>query len=176
MIRIFTLEYDPIKKSFDDSALSTFLAGKSVISIEKRFFKQNSRFFWTFAIEYETDKAGGTKDIELETDGQKGLFLALKEWRNELAAERGVPPYLLFTNNQLKRVESFETGRLLEQSANNCRVANRNNNNPNNSNNNIGFRLCNTFERQNRLVQGSVGWAVTVHIFILLPKRDKEKR
>ncbi len=56
MIRIFTLEYDPIKKSFDDSALSTFLAGKSVISIEKRFFKQNSRFFWTFAIEYETEK------------------------------------------------------------------------------------------------------------------------
>ncbi|MCB5263836.1 MAG: hypothetical protein LHW54_03435 [Candidatus Cloacimonetes bacterium] len=42
-------------------------------------------------------------------------------------------------------------------SANNCRVANRNNNNPNNSNNNIGFRLCNTLERQNRLVQGSVG-------------------
>ena len=35
MLRIFTLEYDPIKKSFDDSALGTFLAGKSVISIEK---------------------------------------------------------------------------------------------------------------------------------------------
>ena len=25
MIRIFTLEYDPIKKSFDDNALSSFL-------------------------------------------------------------------------------------------------------------------------------------------------------
>ena len=87
-----------------DFKQQTFLAGKSVISIEKRFFKQNSRFFWTFAIEYETDKAVGTKDIELETDGQKGLFLALKEWRNELAAERGVPPYLLFTNNQLKQI------------------------------------------------------------------------
>jgi superfamily II DNA helicase RecQ len=104
MLRIFTVEYDPIKKSFDDSALSTFLAGKSVISIEKRFFKQNSRFFWTFAIEYETDKAGGSKDIELESDAQKGLFLALKEWRNELAAEKGVPPYLLFTNNQLRQI------------------------------------------------------------------------
>jgi hypothetical protein len=41
MIRIFTLEYDPIKKSFDDSALATFLTGKSVISIEKRFFKHD---------------------------------------------------------------------------------------------------------------------------------------
>jgi superfamily II DNA helicase RecQ len=104
MIRIFTLEYDPIKKILDDTALGTFLAGKSVISIEKRFFKQNSRFFWTFAIEYETDKSGNTKDIELDTDGQKGMFLALKEWRNELAAEKGVPPYLLFTNNQLKQI------------------------------------------------------------------------
>jgi len=104
MLRIFTVEYDPIKKSFDDSALGTFLAGKSVIGIEKRFFKQNSRFFWTFAIEYETEKAGATKDIELETDGQRSLFLALKEWRNELAAEKGVPPYLLFTNNQLKQI------------------------------------------------------------------------
>lgn len=104
MLRIFTLEYDPIKKSFDDSTLATFLAGKSVISIEKRFFRQNSKFFWTFAIEYETEKMGGTKDIELETDAQKGLFLALKEWRNELAAERGVPPYLIFTNNQLKQI------------------------------------------------------------------------
>ncbi|MFA6661124.1 MAG: hypothetical protein WCS62_05890 [Bacilli bacterium] len=35
LLRILTVEYDPIKKSFDDSALSTFLAGKSVISIEK---------------------------------------------------------------------------------------------------------------------------------------------
>lgn len=104
MLRIFTVEYDPIKKSFDDSALVTFLAGKSVISIEKRFFKQNSKFFWTFAIEYESEKMGGTKDIELETDAQKGLFLALKEWRNELAAEKGVPPYLIFTNNQLKQI------------------------------------------------------------------------
>ncbi|MDD4560365.1 MAG: HRDC domain-containing protein [Candidatus Cloacimonetes bacterium] len=104
MLRIFTLEYDPVRKSFDDSVLATFLAGKSVISIEKRFFRQNSKFFWTFAIEYETEKIGGSKDIELETDAQKSLFLALKEWRNELAAEKGVPPYLLFTNNQLKQI------------------------------------------------------------------------
>ena len=73
-----------------DFKQQTFLAGKSVISIEKRFFKQNSRFFWTFAIEYETDKAVGTKDIELETDGQKGLFLALKEcvmnWQQKKAS------------------------------------------------------------------------------------------
>ncbi|MCB5252207.1 MAG: hypothetical protein RBR69_01175 [Candidatus Cloacimonadaceae bacterium] len=44
MLRIFTVEYDPIKKSFDDSELSAFLAGKSMISIEKRSFMQNSRF------------------------------------------------------------------------------------------------------------------------------------
>ncbi len=104
MLRVFTLEYDALKKSFDDSALKEFLAGKSVISIEKRFFKQNSHYFWTFAIEYESDKVGGSKEIDLETDGQKNLFLALKEWRNELAAEKGVPPYLLFTNNQLKQI------------------------------------------------------------------------
>ncbi len=103
MLRIITVEYDPVRKSFDDSELVTFLAGKSVISIERRFFKQNSRFFWTFAIEYETEKIGGTKDIELETDARKGLFLALKEWRNELAAEKGLPPHLIFTNNQLRK-------------------------------------------------------------------------
>jgi len=28
MLRIFTVEYDPIKKMFDDTALSIFLAGK----------------------------------------------------------------------------------------------------------------------------------------------------
>jgi len=104
MLRIFTLEYDPVKKSFDDSALVTFLAGKSVIGIEKRFFRQNSKFFWTFAIEYESDKPGGSKDIDLQTDAQKELFVALKDWRNDLAAEKGIPPYLIFTNNQLKQI------------------------------------------------------------------------
>lgn len=89
MLRIFTVEYDSIKKTFDDSALAAFPVGKSVISIEKRFFKQNPWFFWTFAIEYETDKKDGSKDLHLETDGQKGLFLVLREWRNELAAEKG---------------------------------------------------------------------------------------
>jgi len=42
LLRIFTVEYDPIKKTFDDSSLAIFLAGKSVISIEKRFFIQDS--------------------------------------------------------------------------------------------------------------------------------------
>ncbi len=103
MLRIFTLEYDPLKKGFDDAALTSFLAGKSIINIEKRFFKQNSKYYWTFAIEYE-GKGEASSDIELATDEQKELFLALKEWRNDLAAEKGVPPYLLFTNNQLKKI------------------------------------------------------------------------
>ena len=103
MIRIFTLEYDPIKKSFDDSALSTFLAGKSVISIEKRFFKQNSRFFWTFAIEYETEKSGNTKDIEFDADDQKGLFLALKNGvMNWLPKEESRPICFLPITNSSK--------------------------------------------------------------------------
>lgn len=104
MIRIFTIEYDPIKKSFDDSALEAFLAGKSVIGIDKRFFRYNSKYFWTFAIEYESDRVGGSKDIVLDTDNQKSLFAALRDWRNDLAAEKGIPPYLIFTNNQLKQI------------------------------------------------------------------------
>lgn len=172
MLRIFTVEYDPVRKSFDDSALATFLAGKSVISIEKRFFRQNSKFFWAFAIEYETEKIGGAKDIELETDAQKGLFLALKEWRNELAAEKGVPPYLLFTNNQLKQIALKQPKDLEEiksyyssspssnptgptsgsirvrrsggwnDDAYNCRVASRHYRPPNYSYGDYGFRVC----------------------------------
>lgn len=104
MIRIITVEFDPLKKSFDDSVIAAFLAGKTVNSIEKQFFQQNSKFYWTFVVEYATDKVGGTYDIDLETESQKVTFLALKEWRNELASEKGVPPYLLFTNNQLKLI------------------------------------------------------------------------
>ncbi len=50
---------------------------------------------------------GGTKDIDLETDAQKGLFLALRERRNELAAEKGVPPYLIFTNVYLDGFDHY---------------------------------------------------------------------
>ena len=104
MLRIMTVEFDPIKKGFDDASIKAFFAGKSLTSIKKSFFKQSGRYYWTFAIEYEQYSIEKSDEIILESDKQKDVYIALKEWRNDLAAEKGNPPYVIFTNNQLKQI------------------------------------------------------------------------
>jgi superfamily II DNA helicase RecQ len=104
MLRIFTLEFDLEKNTFDDTELVKFQVQVKVLSIEKHFFEKKFRQYWTFAVEYEPKSDKTHENISLIDDKQKELYRLLRAWRNQLAESKHLPSYMVLRNNPLKRI------------------------------------------------------------------------
>ena len=113
-IKVLTLVFDPILGGFNDEILRDFLKDCEVISIREYFFIKNEKPYMTFVIQYSTllkalnpkmnEKKMDESWKNLLTEADIGIFNILREWRSNKAKKEGLPPYLLFTNEQLAHI------------------------------------------------------------------------
>jgi len=113
-IRIFTI---PVSDTGElEKELNSFLSGRRIISVEKRFIDAGPDSAWTFCIAWSemTEKAPvkkGKIDYKEVLDEQDfRIYAALRDLRKKLAEEEGVPVYAVFTNEQLAEMARRRAG------------------------------------------------------------------
>ncbi len=95
-----------------EKQLNAFLSQTSVIRVDREFVVAGDQSFWSYAVEFV---AGGVNPAKSKSNGgreridyrevlepeQLEVFARLRELRKKIAEADGVPPYAIFTNEQL---------------------------------------------------------------------------
>ncbi len=92
--------------------LNRLLRGRRVVSLRKEFVAQGQESFWAFCLEFIEGGGGergqGERGVAERVDykailseGDFQIYNRLRLLRKELAEKEAVPPYTLFTNEQL---------------------------------------------------------------------------
>ncbi|MCX6879306.1 MAG: HRDC domain-containing protein [Verrucomicrobia bacterium] len=106
--------------------LNQFLRGHRVLGVKRRLVEHGSNAYWTFCVEY-LERGGtpggpggpdrlrrGVDYRELLSEGDFAVFAKLRDLRKAMAEQEGVPPYAVFTNEQLA---AMVTGRTATRAA-----------------------------------------------------------
>ncbi len=113
LIKIVSLMFDSAYGGFKDDDLREFLKDKELISSTDHFFIRNDVPYITFILKYFPHRAEveaaktSTKEKPSEawreslSEHEMGLFNILRDWRSQRCKKEGVPPYVVFTNQQL---------------------------------------------------------------------------
>ena len=121
-VKFFTI---PIKQIVEaEEEANRFLRTRRVLATERRFVENGENSFWALAVEYlDGGSVGGSERkrgrkpridyMELLPPEQFTVFAKLRDVRKQLAATDSVPPYVVFTDEQLaamvtERVDSKE--------------------------------------------------------------------
>jgi superfamily II DNA helicase RecQ len=117
LIKVISLPFDSLFGGFRDDEVREFLKDKELISSQEYFFVKNDIPYLSFVLRYfpnriENETKLQTKDKQesneewkkLLTDADMGLFNILRDWRSQRCKKDGVPPYILFTNQQLAMI------------------------------------------------------------------------
>jgi len=102
MYRLILVRFDRDTGRFEDEEFNKFCAEQSIVRIEKEFINTGGEIYYSFFIEYISRKVSRGKT---STDDLSVLELAqynaLRDWRNELAANEGIPAYIIMYNSQI---------------------------------------------------------------------------
>ena len=101
----------PVSGGEPEEELNHFLSSHRVAGIEKHFVSDGQNSFWAFSLSYqeggvaEPSSRRGRVDYRETLDEEEfGVFAELRNLRKQLSDREGVPPYALFTNEQLARM------------------------------------------------------------------------
>ena len=103
IFKIITIPFSETDKGFSTEELNDFIRTKNGISYKAKLIKVNSKYYWTVFISY-TEELSQKTEFELKYDYENKLYEELRKWRNSKAKEEGIPPYLIYTNNQMKEI------------------------------------------------------------------------
>jgi superfamily II DNA helicase RecQ len=88
--------------------LNRFLAGNRILAIDRQLVQDGANSGWTVCVTYEEGpgrtspgRRGKVDFREVLSEPEFAVFARLRALRKELAEAEGVPPYALFTNEQL---------------------------------------------------------------------------
>ena len=112
LIKIISLTFDSVFGGFKDDEVRDFLKDKELLSVRDYLFVKNDIPYLIFVLKYfphraEVDPKFSTKAKKEEpwrsslSEHDMGLFNLLRDWRSQRSKKEGVPPYILFTNQQL---------------------------------------------------------------------------
>lgn len=117
LIKVISLSFDSASGGFNDQDVRDFLKDKELISSKEYFFIRNDIPYLTFVFNYfphraEVDPKLLSKEKQTQTEPWKallseadmGLFNLLRDWRSQKSKKEGLPPYILFTNQQLAMI------------------------------------------------------------------------
>ena len=107
-VRFFTVSVN----GEGETELNAFLSSHRVLIVDRRFVELGANSFWSVAVEFiegATPRSGTsgknkTKRVdymEVLPPEQFKVFARLRDVRKTLAAEEAVPPYVVFTDEQL---------------------------------------------------------------------------
>ncbi len=102
--------------------LNRFLRTHTIVSIEKNIVLDGESSFYIFLVEYQSEVSGNGYERKQKKDWSEGLnekqmaaYVEIKEYRNGVAKNDGVPPFALFGNEivaKMTKLESFSKGAL----------------------------------------------------------------
>jgi superfamily II DNA helicase RecQ len=103
MFRIITVPFSLKEESFSDKELNDFVRNKQGVSYQARLIQISGHYYWSVFLHYE-ESLSAEKDLSFKYDYEQLMYSELKKWRNARAEKEGIPPYIIFTNNQLKEI------------------------------------------------------------------------
>ena len=126
-VQLFSVPFNAQRGAFEDEAMQAFMQDHAVTGVTEHFFMQGDQPWVLFTLRYNAEAVGllaststpqsATKPaLVKEKAGQKEpwrealsdkdlpLFEHLRQWRRQVAAEHGVPPYVVFTNAHLAQL------------------------------------------------------------------------
>jgi len=107
-IRVFQLSLsnpEPVQ-----SELNSFLRSHRILEVKSHFVENGGQSFWAFLVQYmegnPVHQPGKSKTDykELLAEEEFKIFSRLREIRKALAAEDGVPAYMIFTDEELAEI------------------------------------------------------------------------
>jgi superfamily II DNA helicase RecQ len=115
LIRILCLAFNSAAGKFDDTELKEFMKDAEILSMGDYFFTRNeipylALIFKYFPTRQELDPKlapQGKREEEWRqtlTEADMGLFNLLRNWRSERCKKDGLPPYVIFNNQQLAQI------------------------------------------------------------------------
>ena len=96
-IKIITLKFDHEKGEFDQTKLNKFVEEYQINTLKGEMFEQNGDRFWSILLHYEKAK------VSLNDDDKK-LYDFIRNWRSEKGREKGLPVYIVLTNEQIVQI------------------------------------------------------------------------
>lgn len=109
-VDIFTI---PVLSQAEATAdLNRHLSSVRVLSVDRQFVSDGANSFWTLCVLSDTARSGkspsarkGSVDYrDILSAEEFGLYARLRDLRKQLADRDGVPPYAVFTNEQLATI------------------------------------------------------------------------
>lgn len=120
LTKIFTLRFNELTDSFDDTPLQEFIKNKEILSLRDHFFMRHEVPYLAVIVSYnlqsvEQPKTNDKKERdeswkELLTPADMPIYNALRDWRNETSRRQGFAPYIICTNRQLAEIVQKRVG------------------------------------------------------------------
>jgi superfamily II DNA helicase RecQ len=109
-IEVFSIPAKGDPKASD--ALNRFLGNHRILSVERRMVEDGGQSYWTFLVDYvgvasagnesaKKSAAGKVDYRELLEPNEFDRYLQLRALRKEIAEQKAVPHFTIFTNEQL---------------------------------------------------------------------------
>ncbi len=107
-IRRFAFFTVPVADSdLAEQELNSFLAQHRVVSVDCTMVADGTSSFWAISVRYRAgSQGGGIKKAKIDyrdvlSAKEFAAYVRLRDLRKTMAEQEGVPPYALFTNEQL---------------------------------------------------------------------------
>lgn len=102
--------------------LNRFLASHRILAVDRHLARDGGTSLWAICVSYEPaggestapPKRGKVDYKEVLSEADFAVYAELRTLRKDLAERDGVPPYALFTNEQLAELVTRRVGSLAE--------------------------------------------------------------
>ncbi len=102
MFKLMLVRFDRDRGEFEDQEFNRFCQEHNIVRIDKEFINSEGNIYYSFFIEYVPRKSGyGKPDLDSLNPLEQEQYGKLRDWRNELAANEGLPAYIIMYNSQL---------------------------------------------------------------------------
>lgn len=127
LMKVFSLKFDAFSGGFDDTPIREFIQDKEVLEFRDHLLIRNEIPYLVIVLKYYPFRKEASEECpatakkpEAEawkkeiTEVELPLFNQLRDWRSERCKKDGVPPYLIFTNQQLATIVKKKPSSLAE--------------------------------------------------------------
>jgi len=103
MSKLIVVRFNRDLGTFDDSDFVKFCDSHQIVNIDNQFFNLEGNVYYSFFIEYLNPKKSYIDFKDLDEKG-KEQYDKLRDWRNEVAQNEGIPPYIILYNKQIVEI------------------------------------------------------------------------
>jgi len=105
MFKLMLVRFDRDRGEFEDQEFNRFCQDNNVIRIEKEFINNEGNIYYSFFVEYLPRKGTHLRpDLNSLSKSEQEQYERLRDWRNEFAANEGLPAYIIMYNSQLYEI------------------------------------------------------------------------